>query len=192
MTPIDDFSQPDTEAPTGAGTPDAAVLTNGRYAVLVTPAGTGYSACAGLALTRWIPDAVSDSLGFFLYVNDEETGAVWSNTLQPSRSVPRSHSMEVTPGRVTLRRVDGEVETVTEISVVPDADAELRRVTFVNHGETPKRLQLTTYAEVVLNTPEGDAGHPAFSKLFVQTARTDDDEGLLAKRRPRSPDDQSL
>ena len=192
MTPIDDFSQLDSEAPTGADTANAAVLTNGRYAVLVTPTGTGYSACGGLALTRWIPDAVSDSLGFFLYVNDEQTGEVWTSTLQPSRSVPRSHSMEVTSGRVTLRRTDGEVETVTEICVAVESDVELRRVTFINHGETPRRLQLTTYAEVVLNTPEGDAGHPAFSKLFVQTARTDDDEGLLAKRRPRSPDDQSL
>ena len=52
MTPIDDFSQLDSEAPTGADTANAAVLTNGRYAVLVTPTGTGYSACGGLALTR--------------------------------------------------------------------------------------------------------------------------------------------
>ena len=192
MTPIDDFSRADMEAPIGADVPAAAVLTNGRYAVLVTAIGTGYSAYGGMALTRWVPDHTSDALGFFLYIKDEQTGEWWTNGVQPSRHPPRSHAMDVTAGRVTLRRTDGDLETVTEICVAPEGDVELRRVTFINRSETPRALQLTTYTEVVLNTPEGDAGHPAFSKLFVQTVRTEDGAGLLAKRRPRSPNDSSL
>lgn len=192
MTPIDDFSQQDFEAPVGADIPGAAALGNGHYAVLVTDAGTGYSACGGTALTRWVPDRTSDTLGFFLYIQDEDDGAWWSAGAQPSRRTPDRYDASAAAGRVELRRIDGRLETITEICVAPDADVELRRVTFVNHDDSERHLQLTTYAEVVLNTPEGDAGHPAFSKLFVQTDRTSDGEGLLAKRRPRSPDDVPL
>ena len=38
----------------------------------------------------------------------------------------------------------------TEISVSPEDDVELRRVTITNHSHAPRAIELTSYAEVVL------------------------------------------
>ena len=55
-----------------------------------------------------------------------------------------------------------------------------------------RRLDVTTYAELVLNTPVADAAHPAFSKLFVQTEWSEAQQALLAMRRLRATDDEPL
>ncbi|MDQ2668834.1 MAG: glycosyl transferase, partial [Gemmatimonadota bacterium] len=51
---------------------------------------------------------------------------------------------------------------------------------------------VTVYAEAVLNDPVADVGHPAFSKLFVQTEAAADGLGLIAWRRLRSVSDEPL
>lgn len=184
-----EFSAADVRSST---VPESQVLSNGSYTAVVTSAGTGYSSYDGIRLTRWVPDSTRDEYGFFLYVRDELTGEVWSAGLQPIRQDPESYSALLAPGRVTLRRVDHGIETTTEICVAPDADVELRRVTIRNLSGAARRLSLTTYGEVVLNTPAADAGHPAFSKLFVQTAVSADGWGVTAKRRPRSADEKPV
>ena len=65
-------------------------------------------------------------------------------------------------GRAEYRRRDAGVETYSEIVVSPEDDIELRRVRLTNRSSTRKTLELTSYAEVVLATPEADAGQPAF------------------------------
>ncbi|OYW13399.1 MAG: hypothetical protein B7X34_00320, partial [Acidobacteriia bacterium 12-62-4] len=45
--------------------------------------------------------------------------------------------------RVTLHRVDGVIETRTEITVVPADSAEVRRVTLTNTGRHPREIDVT-------------------------------------------------
>ena len=170
----------------------ATVLSNGRYTVVFTASGTGYSAFDGLALTRWFPDRTHDTLGAIVYVRDEETGTFGSVGLSPVNSEPDRYVVKFSAGRADLIRVEGDIETRVAVCVAPDADAELRRITIVNNGSSVRMLSVTVYAEAVLNDPVADAGHPAFSKLFVQTQTTAGDDGLVAKRRLRSTSDEPL
>ena len=71
-----------------------------------------------------------------------------------------------------------------------DADLERRRLTLTNHSDRPRRIEVTSYVEVVLHHPAADAAHPAFAKLFVQTARDGATGALLARRRPRAEGEQ--
>ena len=64
-----------------------------------------------------------------------------------------------------------------------------RRISLTNRGRTARRIELTTYAEVVLASPAADAAHPAFGNLFVQTYAAPDFHTLLATRRARSLDE---
>jgi len=79
-----------------------------------------------------------------------------------------------------------DVTVEIDAGIAPQVDVEVRRITVANSAARPRVVELTTYAEVALNHPMGDAGHPAFSKLFVQTSVAGG-EGpvLLARRRPR-------
>ncbi len=72
-----------------------------------------------------------------------------------------------------------------ESGIAPGLDVEIRRITVTNQAARVREIELTTYAEIALNHPLGDAGHPAFSKLFVQTSVAGDSPILLARRRPR-------
>ena len=170
---------PSDERPTRSAS-TAAVLARGGYAVLLTAAGGGGSSYRGFALTRWTADRTRDADGFFVYLRDADSGDVWSAGHQPVGRPADAYDARLADGRAEIIRRDGAVETRLEVRLVAEGDAELRRITLTNHGGRPRRIEVTTCAELVLNTPAGDAAHPAFSKLFVQT-------GWMADRRPSSP-----
>ncbi len=170
----------------------AAVLTRGDYALLLTAAGGGGSSYRGFALTRWTADRTRDADGFFVYLRDADSGDVWSAAHQPTRRAADAYDARLGAGRAEIVRRDGDIETRLEVRLAAEGDAELRRITLTNHGDRPRRIEVTTCAELVLNTPGGDAAHPAFSKLFVQTGWMADRRALVAWRRLRSPDDEPL
>jgi cellobiose phosphorylase len=73
------------------------------------------------------------------------------------------------------------------VTVSPEDDVELRRLTIVNRTVRSRLMEITSYMELALAPEAADAAHPAFSKMFVETMREED--VLLARRRLRSPDD---
>ena len=182
---------PSDERPTRSES-TAAVLTRGDYAVLFTAAGGGGSSYRGMALTRWTADRTRDADGFFVYLRDADTGDVWSAGYQPEGRPADAYRADLAGGRAEIVRRDVEIETRLEVRLAAEGDAELRRIRLTNLGDRPRRIEVTTCAELVLNTPGGDAAHPAFSKLFVQTGWMADREALTAWRRLRSPDDEPL
>ena len=94
--------------------------------------------------------------------------------------------------RAEFWRRDGDIETRCVIGVVPDADAEVRAVTLVNHGRRHRELELTSYAEVCLNDRRADQAHPAFAKLFLETSFDPRHGALVARRRPRGANEQPI
>ncbi len=168
------------------------VLSNGRYRVLVTAAGAGYSSLGDRLLTRWTADPTREAEGWFLYLKDVETGRYWSAGHQPVRRAPAVYQVRASRDVVSLTREDEGVGLVTEIAVDAAADIEWRRHTITNRSGLPRRLELTTCLEVVLDNPAAAASHPAFSKLFVQTEYLPEQRALLARRRPRSPEEPLL
>ncbi len=162
------------------------VLVRGRYATFLTAAGTGYSAWGDLALTRWSADPVEDNDGFFLYLRDLDRDVFWPLGQQPALEPAECYETRFTASVAALRQINDDIEARLEICLTPDADLELRRVTLRNLGKGPRRIEVTSYAEVVINTWAADAAHPAFSKLFVQTEWVAGQRALLAGRRPRA------
>jgi cyclic beta-1,2-glucan glucanotransferase len=169
--------------------PHTHLLSNGRYFVMLTTAGGGYSRCGGLAVTRWREDTTRDAWGSFIFLRDTRSGAVWSAGVQPSGIEPDSYEVTFLEDRAEIQRRDGHLLTRLEVLVSPEDDAEIRRVTLTNLGSETREIEVTSYAEIVLAPPRDDAAHPAFSNLFVQTEAVAELDTLLATRRPRSPDE---
>jgi cyclic beta-1,2-glucan synthetase len=171
-------------------TPHARLLSNSRYSVLFTGAGTGYSSWNGYALTSWNADRIEDADGLCIYLRDVESGALWSAGHHPVRKPPAAYDARYEHGRVSVGRSDDGIEARLELCVASDDDVEIRRVTLRNASPRVRRIELTSYAEIVLNYAGAHAAHPGFSKLFVQTEYVAEHGVLLARRRPRSRDEQ--
>ena len=172
--------------------PRTQLLSNGRYAVMVTAAGSGYSRWRDIAVTRWREDATRDSWGSYLFLRDMHTGAVWSAGHQPSGAEADGYEVTYSEDRVELSRRDGSISTRMVILVSAEHDAEIRRVSLTNLGSHAREIELTSYAELALAPQAADVAHPAFQNLFVQTEFAPDIGALLATRRPRSRDEQPI
>ena len=172
--------------------PDVCLLSNGRYTVMLTQAGSGYSTCEGLDVTRWREDATRDCWGQFFYIRDLDGGCAWSAGRQPLAGDADDYETMLGSDRAVFRRRDGDIETRSEIAVAADADAEVRRITLTNHGVLPRMLDVTSYAEVSLNSRRADQAHPAFAKLFLETEYLPAPPTLLCRRRPRARDQKPI
>jgi len=183
--PIRVYTSPDTPVP------EVQLLSNGRYHVMITNAGGGYSRWKDLAVTRWREDSTCDNWGAFCYIRDLATGAFWSTAYQPSLKASRHYEAIFSEGRAEFRRRGQDFDTHTEIAVSPEDDIELRRITITNRARTRRTIEVTSYAEVVLAPQAQDALHPAFSNLFVQTEIIREQRAIVCTRRPRSLEEKS-
>ena len=178
------FTDPNTPIP------EVHLLSNGRYHVMANNAGGGYSRWRDLAVTRWREDATSDCWGTFIYLRDRDTGRYWSTAYQPTLRKADHYEAIFVQARAEYRRRDQAIETHTEISVSPEDDVEIRRVTLTNLSSRTRHIEVTSYAEVVLAPLNADLAHRSFSNLFVQTEILPDRQAILCTRRPRTPGEQ--
>ena len=146
------------------------LLSNGRYAVMLTAAGSGYSRWRDLAVTRWREDATCDDWGSYIFLRDVRSGEVWSAGYQPSGVEPDSYEVTFTEDRAEFIRRDG-------IAARRRWKSWSRRKTTRRcagcrspiPAAGPREIEITSYAELVLAPQAADIAHPAFSKLFVET-----------------------
>jgi cyclic beta-1,2-glucan synthetase len=168
--------------------PRTHLLSNGTYSVLVTNAGSGYSRWGNLDVTRWREDVTCDATGQFCYIRDLGTGLFWSAGHHPVGRIAEQYEVVYSADKAEFRRLDGPIATHLEVLVSSENPAEIRRLTLTNHDRQVHELELTSYAEIVLEPHPADLVHPAFGKLFLETEWVPQQAALLCRRRPRSPD----
>ncbi|MDH5319746.1 MAG: protein ndvB [Nitrospira sp.] len=180
------FTTPHEEAPR------THLLSNGRYAVMLTTAGSGYSRWRDIAVTRWREDATRDCWGSYIFLRDIHTGSVWSAGYQPSGVEADDYEVSFSEERAEIIRRDGDWSTTLEVVVSSEDDAEVRRMSVTNLGASARDLQITSYAELSLAPQAADVAHPAFANLFVQTEFVPEIGALLATRRRRSDEEATV
>jgi cyclic beta-1,2-glucan synthetase len=173
-------------------TPRTQLLSNGRYGVMLTAAGSGYSRWRDIAITRWREDATRDCWGSYIFLRDEQSGNVWSAGYQPTGVDPDSYEAVFYEDHAEIIRRDRALTTTLEVVVSSEDDAEVRRVTITNLGVRARDVQVTSYAELCLTSQAADVAQPAFSNLFVETEFVADLGAVVATRRKRSPEETSV
>jgi cyclic beta-1,2-glucan synthetase len=163
---------------TNTTVPHAHVLSNGRYQVMVTETGS-LSRWANVSLTRWEADTTLDDWGFRLYLRDPGGGDVWSSASGGADVLFHANMAEI------HYRV-GTIALTQRVCVAPDDDVEIRHLTLTNDSSVRRRVEVTSYAEVVLGDAAEDRRHPAFSNLFVESDYLPELHALLFHRRPRA------
>jgi cyclic beta-1,2-glucan glucanotransferase len=170
--------------------PEIQLLSNGRYHVMITNAGGGYSRWKNIAITRWREDSTCDNRGTFCFIRDVDNNTFWSSAYQPALQQGENYEAVFSQGRAEFRRRDYSLETHTEIVVSPEDDVELRRVHIINRSRRRRTIEVTSYTEVALANQAADEMHPAFSNLFVQTEIITPRNAIICTRRPRSVEEQ--
>ena len=169
-----------------ASRPGVQMLSNGRYHVMVSNAGGGYSRSGELAVTRWRADGTRDHWGSFCYLRDVDSGEFWSAAHQPTTVPVDGYEAIFSDAKIEFRGRNHGFETHLEIAVSPEDDIELRRLKLTNRSRKSRTIEITTYAEVVLAPGIADELHPAFSNLFVQTELLPQRRAIICTRRPRA------
>jgi cyclic beta-1,2-glucan synthetase len=172
-------------------TPRAHLHGNGRYALMITSSGGGYSRWNEFDLTRWRSDPVLDPWGSFIYVRDLRTNEVWATSNKPFTGHQGESAARLSADRAEFRRRVWGIETIVEVTTSAEDDAELRRVKVTNRTLRSRQLEFTSYLELAMATHGADKAHMAFAKMFIET-ECPEDGVLLAHRRPRSPRETSL
>ena len=174
------FDSPDTPIPA------THLLSNGRYTVMLTAAGSGFSRWRDLAVTRWREDATCDDWGSYVFLRDCGSGGVWSAGYQSTGREPDDYRVIFNEDRAEFIRRDGDLTTTMTVLVSAEDDSEARRIGIANAGSEARVIEITSYAELALAPQATDVAHPVFSKLFVETQLLDNG-ALVAHRRRRDP-----
>ena len=146
--------------------PRTQLLSNGRYAVMLTTAGSGYSRWRDLAITRWREDVTRDGGG-------PTSSFATSTAARPGRPAT-SHGAgagqlrgHVFRGPAEIVRRDRAINTMLQVIVSPEDDGEsgASRSRISGRGRGDRRRRTRDRA----GAAGADLAHPAFSNLSVQT-----------------------
>ncbi|MCQ2314099.1 MAG: DUF3131 domain-containing protein [Bacteroidales bacterium] len=168
--------------------PEVGLLSNGEYTVFLNDRGAGYSCFHHIMLNRYRRIS-ADHYGQFLFVRNLANDRLWCNTYAPLDVMPDRYRVSFASDKIQFLRVDGDIETKTEICVIKDRLAEIRRVTFTNSGDCDADLELTTYAEVVLSRHQDDESHRVFNGMGISSEYDDENHALFLSKTERNDHD---
>ncbi len=162
--------------------PVTGYFSNNAYSLMITSDGDGFSNCKGKMLYRFRSDIHADT-GHYIYIRDVKEARVWSSAYHPTYTLPEEYQVIFSPNQAEFKRKDGDIKTHTCVTVSSNRNLEIRRVTLTNHSKEERKLELTSYMEVVGDDSMAELSHPAFNKLFIESEFLEANSIFLSRRR---------
>ena len=152
------------DLPPGETTPApwSNVVASPEFGFLVTESGSGFTwhgNSQANRLTPWSNDPLSDPVGEAIYLQDQDSGSMWSPTPLPS---PGGHAYRVRHGQGAswFEHTAFGVQSELVVCVPPKDTVKVRRLRLRNVSDHPRRLSATVYVEWVLgSTRDRAAAH---------------------------------
>jgi cyclic beta-1,2-glucan synthetase len=163
--------------------PIAQIYGNGKYTVMISNSGAGYSKFRDTYINRYYEDFSLDTSGNHIFIKEIKSGHYWSATYQPTSIKPDDYEVKFYPEYAEFRREDNKTITTLNVFVPPEKNFEIREMTLLNNSDGEKEYEVTTYSEVMLDEYRAGISHPVFNKLFLETSF--EDGVLIAKRKKR-------
>ena len=164
-----------------ANVPEIGVLSNGEFTVMLNDRGSGFTRYKNIYLNRYRKIS-ADHYGTYLFIRNLKSDRLWCNTYAPFDVMPKNYRVSFASDKVRFLRSDDGIETRTDITVLKDHFAEIRRYTFTNNTSEDVDLELTTYSEVMLATLGEDQSHRVFASMKVLSEYDAEHEALLFNR----------
>ena len=164
-----------------ANVPEIGVISNGQYTVLLNDRGSGFSRFRDIMLNRYRKIS-ADHYGTYLYIRNLRNDRLWTATYSPLDVMPEKYHVSFASDKITYQRLDDGIETKTEVTVLKDRSAEIRRFTFTNNTDLDLDLEITSYGEVVLAPGIEDENHRVFNGMKIHSEYDSDHQALLFSR----------
>ena len=164
-----------------ANVPEIGIVSNGQYTVLLNDRGSGFSRYKKIMLNRYRKIS-SDHYGSYLFIRNLATDQLWSATYAPLDVMPMGYHVSFASDKIKFSREDDGIVTQTEVTVLKDRSAELRRYTFTNNTNHDVDLEITTYGEVLLAPAAEDENHRVFAAMKVFSEYDNEHQALLFSR----------
>lgn len=164
------------------------LLSNGKYSVMISNSGSGWSKNDKMFFYRWKLDSVKNDSGYFFYIRDIEEDSYYSPYYLPVCKDRDKYKAIFSLHLAEFIRRDKNITTSTKIIVSPEDNVELRKIKIENNGAKDLIFEITSYMEITLSNYNSDLAHPAFSNLFINTEYDEENQTLISKRRKREED----
>ena len=161
--------------------PEIGVISNGQYTVLLNDRGSGFSRYRNIMLNRYRKIS-ADHYGTYLFIRNLRNDKLWSATYSPLDVMPENYHVSFASDKISYIRIDDGIETKTEVTVLKDRSAEIRRFTFTNNTENDIDLEITSYGEVVLAQGVEDENHRVFNGMKIHSEYDNEHESLIFSR----------
>ena len=170
--------------------PSFNVLTNGSYAIRINDRGVNSTRFRNISVSRYRSDYIKEFYGQTFYIRRLDTGEIWSPSYKPDFKVPDKYFVSFSGDKAKFVRRDKDIETNYEVVVATEDNADIKRISIINHANIPVDFEITGFTEIVIGDQNADISHRAFYGLFVNTS--EEDEILFAKRKPRNKNEEGL
>ncbi len=164
-----------------ANVPEIGVVSNGQYTVLMNDRGSGFSRYKNIMLNRYRKIS-ADHYGLYLYIRNLHTDKLWSATYSPLDVMPENYHVSFASDKIKYSRTDDGIITQSEITVMKERSAEIRRYTFTNTNATDVDIEITTYGEVVLASSAEDESHRVFNGMKILSEYDAEHASLIFSR----------
>lgn len=164
-----------------ANVPEIGVISNGQYTVMLNDRGSGFSRYRDIMLGRY-RKITSDHYGTYLFIRNLQNDQLWCATYSPLDVMPEGYHVSFASDKIAYLRIDNGIETKTEVTVLKDRSAEIRRYTFTNNSGKDVDLEITSYGEVVLAPAAEDDNHRVFNGMKILSEYDSEHESLVFSR----------
>ena len=138
--------------------PWANVIANRSAGFCITERGGGFAWAENsyfYRLTPWFNDPVSDPAGEVIYLQDADTGHVWSPTPGPwpakdDEGGPAPYHVVHAPGISTFDHGRAGIRSTLSLTMAHEAPVKITRLRLKNEGAVARTIVLTSYVELVL------------------------------------------
>jgi len=160
------------------------VISNGEYGLTFSQSGGGFSWLIHSQfnrITRWHQDLIRDNWGKYLYIRDEQTGALWNPGRLPTGNDPDFFECHHGFGYSRLITEKNDIRTEFTIFVPLDDSLEIWDLKVRNLSGNDRCISITTYFEWCLGAAADH--HREFHKNFIETTFSSDIQGITANKR---------
>ena len=167
------------------------VIANKDYTIVMDQKGRGYSKYKDILINRY-KETDDEEQGIFFFLKNIKTKRIWTSGQVSYLSSGDKYNICFTPEKDQFTRIDGSIETICKVFVMPNEPVEIRDITLKNHGNNEEIIEITSALEPVLSTKEQDYAHKAFNNLFLSFEYLDEDSTILVKRNHRAKNEQDM